>query len=57
MTSEQAQQLTAIYDEAIRKLDELQVEKQHIIKQYIKELEEQKIKALRENLGLSTNQQ
>jgi len=57
MTSEQARELTAIYDEAIRKLNDLQVERQHIIKQYIKELEEQKIKALREDLGLSTNQQ
>jgi DNA-binding transcriptional regulator YiaG len=57
MTSEQAKELTAIYDEAIRKLNELQVEKQHIIKKYIKELEEQKVKALRESLGLSNNQE
>ena len=56
MTSEQAKELTAIYDEAIRKLAELQTEKQHIIKKYIQELESQKMQALRENLGLPANQ-
>lgn len=53
MTPEEAKQLTAIYDEAIQKMNALANEKQSIIKQYIKDLEEQKIKALREHLGAS----
>lgn len=51
MTEEQIQQLQDIYDDAIKKLELLTVEKQHIIKGYIKELEEAKMKALRESLG------
>lgn len=56
MTPDQAKQLTEIYDEAIRKLDALALEKQHIIKGYIKQLEEQKVAALRAGLGLTGNQ-
>lgn len=55
MPPEQVKQLTDIYDEAIAKLQVLQLEKQHIIKEYIKQLEEQKIQALRDSL--STNNQ
>lgn len=56
MTPEQAKEIEAIYDEAIKKLNALALEKQHIIKDYIKELEAQKISALRAGLGLSNNQ-
>lgn len=52
MTEEQIKQLQDIYDEAIKKLEALTGEKQHIIREYIKELEESKIKALRESLGV-----
>ena len=45
--------MQAIYDDAIAKLQALSIEKQHIIKEYIQELEAQKVKALREGLGLS----
>lgn len=51
MTPEQVKQLTDIYDEAIAKLQELQLEKRHIIKEYIKQLEEQKIQALKDSLS------
>lgn len=57
MTPEQIQQLQDIYDEAIAKLEQITVEKQEIVKRYIKELEEAKMKALRESLGLTTNQE
>lgn len=55
MTPEQIQELQGIYDEAIRKLEALTLEKQDIIKGYIQELENQKVKALRESLGLQNN--
>lgn len=57
MTEDQVKQLQAIYDEAIVKLQQLTIEKQHIIKGYIKELEEAKMKALRESLGMPDAQQ
>ena len=50
MTKEQVKQLTDIYDEAIKKLQGLQLEKQHILKDYIKQLEAQKIQALKDTL-------
>jgi DNA-binding transcriptional regulator YiaG len=56
MTEEQVKQLNAIYEEAIEKLKGIQMEKQEIVKAYIKELEEAKIRALRTSLGLSNNQ-
>ena len=56
MTSEQVKELSAIYDDAIKKLNELKLEKKEIIKKYIEELEEQKVKALREGLGLSVKE-
>ena len=56
MTPDQAKQLTEIYDEAICKLDALAIEKQYIIKEYIKKLEEQKVVALRAGFGLADNQ-
>lgn len=57
MTEEQVKQLNAIYEEAIEKLRKIQMEKQEIVKAYIKELEEAKMRALRTSLGLSDNQQ
>jgi hypothetical protein len=57
MTSEQVEEMKKIYDEAIKKLEALTVEKQDIIKGYIKELEDQKMKAVRESLGLEANTQ
>lgn len=55
MTKEQVKQLTDIYDEAIKKLQGLQLEKQHILKEYIAQLEAQKIQALKDSL-LTINQ-
>lgn len=57
MTEEQVRQLNAVYEEAIEKLRKIQIEKQQIVKAYIKELEEAKIRALRTSLGLTDNQQ
>ena len=57
MTEEQVKQLNAIYEEAIEKLKGIQMEKQEIVKAYIKELEEAKIRALQASLGLSDHQQ
>lgn len=56
MTEEQVKQLNAIYEEAIEKLKGIQMEKQEIVKAYIKELEEAKIRALQASLGLSDHQ-
>jgi hypothetical protein len=56
MTEEQVKQLNAIYEEAIEKLKGIQMEKQEIVKTYIKELEEAKIRALQTSLGLSDHQ-
>jgi len=60
MTSEeQAQKIEEIYNEAIGKLEELSKERQDLLKErqyiirgYIKELETQKIGAIRASLGL-----
>ncbi len=53
---EQASKIEEIYNEAIKKLDELGKERQGIIRGYIKELETQKADAIRASLGLSNNQ-
>ncbi len=50
---EQAQKIEEIYDEAIKKMQELSKEKHQIIREYIKELEAQKIGAVRASLGLT----
>ena len=55
MTKEEVTKMTQTYDEAIRKLELLGAEKQRIIKEYIAELEAQKVAALREALGLTDN--
>lgn len=49
---EQAQKIEEIYNDAITKLDLLAQERKEIIKGYIKELESQKVKAVRDSLGL-----
>lgn len=49
---EQAQKIEEIYNEAMRKLEELGKERKSIIAGYIKELEAQKIDAIRASLGL-----
>ena len=52
---EQAQKIEEIYSEAIKKLEELSKERKGIIQGYIKELEAQKIGAIRASLGLLEN--
>ena len=49
---EQAKKIEEIYNEAIKMLGELGSERQEIIRNYIKELEAQKIDAIRSSLGL-----
>ena len=56
--AEQAQKAEEIYNKAIAELEELFKERQEIVKEYIKELEVQKISAIRKSLeSLSNNQQ
>ncbi len=52
---EQAKKIKEIYDEAMQKLEKLGGERKEIIRNYIKELENQKINAIRASLGLSDN--
>ncbi len=47
-----AGEIEKIYNEAIAKLRDLGQERRHIVDGYIKELEEQKIRAIRSSLGL-----
>ncbi len=49
---EQAKKIEEIYNEAMKKLDELGGERKEIIRNYIKELETQKVGAIRKSLGL-----
>ncbi len=59
MTSEeQAQKTEEIYNKAIADLEELFKERQEIVREYIKELETQKLSAIRKSLeSLSNNQE
>ena len=52
---EQAKKIEEIYNEAIKKLEELGAERKEIIRDYIKELEAQKVDAIRASLGLENN--
>lgn len=52
---EQAKKIEEIYNEAIKKLEELGTERKEVIRSYIKELEAQKIDAIRASLGLEEN--
>lgn len=49
---EQAKKIEEIYNEAIQKLEKLGGERKEIIRNYIKELEAQKVSAIRTSLGL-----
>ena len=49
---EQARKIEEIYNEAIKKLEELNKDRKGIISSYIKELEVQKIDAIRASMGL-----
>lgn len=58
MTDEQkelqkkAEKIEEIYNKAMKKLEELEKERKGIISNYIKELEAQKIDAIRASMGL-----
>ncbi len=52
---EQANKIEEIYNEAMVKLEGLSKERNEIIKGYIKELESQKVNAIRDSLGLTNN--
>ena len=52
---EQAQKIEEIYNEAIKKLEELGTERKEIVRNYIKGLEVQKVDAIRASLGLENN--
>lgn len=54
---EKAQKIKEIYAEANEKLKKLFAEREHIIREYIKELEEGKIDAIRASLELSFNKE
>ena len=47
---EKAKKIEEIYNEAAEKLEALGKEREEIMKRYIKDLEQQKIKAIRESL-------
>lgn len=49
---EQAKKIEEIYNEAMQKLEKLGGERKKIICNYIKELENQKVDAIRASLGL-----
>lgn len=52
---ERIQKMNKIHDEASQKLDELGKKKKAIVEDYLKELEEKRIKEIQENLGESKN--
>lgn len=54
---EQAKKIEEIYNEAMQKLEKLGGERKDIIHGYIKELEAQKIDAIRASLGILANKQ
>lgn len=49
---EQAKKIEEIYNDAMQKLEKLGGERKEIIRGYIKELETQKVDAIRASLGL-----
>ena len=53
---EQAKKIEEIYNEAIQKMEALGNERKEIVRGYIKELEAQKLGAVRASLGLTDNQ-
>lgn len=54
MEPQTIEHLQTIYDEAIMKLKSLKTERMDIITNYIKDLEQKKIQALRDNLTSTT---
>lgn len=57
MTSEEkAEKIKNIYDEAMKKLEALSSERKELVTKYIRELEAQKIAAIRESMGLPSKQ-
>jgi hypothetical protein len=54
---ERVRKIDEIYNDAKQKLEELGNKRHGIVKDYIKELEAQKVDAIRASLGLSTNSQ
>lgn len=49
---EQVKKIEEIYDEAMKRLEELNKERKGIVTKYIKEIEAQKIDAIRTSMGL-----
>jgi len=54
---EQASKIEEIYNEAIKKMEELGRERSAIVAEYIRGLEAQKIEAIRTSLGLSSKEE
>lgn len=54
---EQAKEIEKIYNEASEKLKKLFAEREDIVRKYIKELEVQKVDAIRASLELSFNKE
>lgn len=54
---EQAKQIEKIYNDAMEKLSKLEVERKEVVNKYIKELETQKIDAVRASLELLFNKE
>ncbi len=54
---ERAIKIEEVYNDAKQKLEELGNKRHGIVKDYIKELEAQKVDAIRASLGLSNNSQ
>lgn len=52
---EQVDKIEEIYNQAVKRLTELEVERKDIVRNYIKELENQKVGAIRASLGLLDN--
>lgn len=52
---EQAKKIKEIYNKAIQELEKLGKKRKGIIQNYIKELEDQKINAIRTSLGVLDN--
>ncbi len=55
-TDENSQKIKTIYDEAIEKLEALGVERKMIVKDYIAELEKQKIEAIKKKLEFNLSE-
>ena len=53
---EHIKKIEEIYNRAIKDLGELYKERQEIVREYISELENQKISAVRQSLGLTDKQ-